>query len=288
MSQGERAAHSGDALLGAGWPSPASRALEERAAGELEVEQHDQHHAQPGGHAGERDELQAVHADRDQAGGQAGEQGGHQPLAHQLPAAHDPQHAEGDAGGDDRHVAGKVAAHLVDRLADKAGKDDHRDTQQGVGAEGIIAEGGQGDGDEGGITHGEHDGRQDGDGRGAQGGQQGAEADVDDHDLHHLVARGDQLDEADDARDGAGLDHQGDLQDGGEHHQADGQRGDDPRQADLQGDAERGLEIEPGGQQGQRPAHQPGDIGGGAARQQQDEDGGNGEQGDEEGHERII
>ena len=50
----------GDALLG--WQVGFGRATlrsQSGLRGELEVEQHDQHHAQPGGHAGQRDQPQA-------------------------------------------------------------------------------------------------------------------------------------------------------------------------------------------------------------------------------------
>ena len=65
----------------------------------------------------------------------AGNQRGQQPRRTSLQPPDDPQHAQGDAGADDRHEAGEIAAHLVHRQPDEIREDHHRDAQQGIGAQ---------------------------------------------------------------------------------------------------------------------------------------------------------
>ena len=122
------------------------RAVHDAAAAQAQPGQHGQHHRDPRDDARQRGEARRVHPDRDEPGGQPGHQGRVPAAAHLAPAAHEPEHRERDERRDDRHVTREVETEL--RRRELAAGDplhhvrehDDRDAEEGVGAEGVVAD----------------------------------------------------------------------------------------------------------------------------------------------------
>lgn len=75
------------------------------------------------------------------------------------------------------------------------------------------------------------------------------------------------------------------MQERGGDHEGDGEGGNNSRQAGLQRDRQRRFEIQPGGQRGQEPADETGQIGSHLAPDKQDENDEDGQKGEEDGEE---
>ena len=111
--------------------------------------------------------------------GRSRQNAGNESLAHQLPAADDPEHAEADEDGNDGKKLGEDLGRLDQRRAGQIGIDDKGRTEEREGAQGVEADGRKGYGDKGRVSEGDHDGGQDRYGRRTDGHEERAGADVD-------------------------------------------------------------------------------------------------------------
>ena len=246
-----------------------------------QIDEHDEDDTNASGNARERNELERIHGDGDETSGETREQGWQYTPQEKFPATNNPEHGEGDAGTDDRHETGEDGSNCIDGLPDETGENHDRHTEESIGAEGVVAQGGEGDGNERGIAEGEHDGRQDGDRGGTKGGEESAKTDIDNHDLDDLVGGSDGLDQGDDTSQSAGLNHDKDLEQGGAHHEGDGEGGDHPGEAGLESNGERGIEVKHHGKECHKPTDETSEVSGKPAPDKEDEDDENGEEGEE-------